>query len=155
MHGDGCDAVASPLSNCTNVPVEALDMMYEFFRVTEYALRPDSGGSGKFRGGLGFRRVYEVLADSVHLSIYADRFRNTAAGMAGGGDGATASCRVQRGDEIIDLPSKGALLLRAGDMVTVETGGGGGFGDATERSPGARARDCALGYVTSGGTSLH
>lgn len=154
MHGDGCDAVASPLSNCTNVPVEALDMMFDFFRVTEYALRPNSGGSGKFRGGLGFRRVYEVLADNVHLSIYADRFRNMAAGMAGGGGGAMASCRVHRGGDVINVPSKGALLLRAGDIVTVETGGGGGFGDATERSPGASERDRVLGYVTGGGTWL-
>src|SRR5690606_6378230 len=56
MHGDGCDSVASPLSNCTNVPVEALDMMYDFFHVTDYALRADSCGDGKYRGGLGFRR---------------------------------------------------------------------------------------------------
>lgn len=148
MHGDGCDSVASPLSNCTNVPVEALDMMYDFFRVTDYALRPDSCGDGKYRGGLGFRRVYEIREDGVRLSIYADRFRYSSSGMAGGGDGATASCRVRRGAEVIEVKSKDALVLQAGDVVTVETGGGGGYGDPAERSPAARGRDRALGLVT-------
>lgn len=149
MHGDGCDSVASPLSNCTNVPVEALDMMYDFFRVTDYALRPDSCGDGKYRGGLGFRRVYEIREDGVRLSIYADRFRFPSTGMAGGGDGATASCRVRRGEEVIEVRSKDALILRAGDVVTVETGGGGGYGDPAQRSPAARELDRALGYVTA------
>lgn len=149
MHGDGCDSVASPLSNCTNVPVEALDVMYDFFRVTEYTLRPDSGGDGEYRGGLGFRRVYEIRADDVRLSIYADRFRYAAPGMAGGGDAATASCRVLRDGEEIALASKDAVVLRTGDVVVVETGGGGGYGEPSRRSPAARANDRALGYVTA------
>lgn len=148
VHGDGCDSVASPLSNCTNVPVEALDMMYDFFRVTEYGLRPDSSGDGQHRGGLGFRRVYEIQDDDVRLSIYADRFRYPASGMAGGGAGATASCRIERGGEIITVRSKDAMVLRAGDVVIVETGGGGGYGDPALRSLEARERDRALGYVT-------
>lgn len=147
MHGDGCDSVASPLSNCTNVPVEALDMMYDFFHVTDYALRADSCGDGKYRGGLGFRRVYAIRENGVRLSIYADRFRFPSTGMAGGGDGATASCRIRRGDEVIEVRSKDALVLQAGDIVTVETGGGGGYGDPRERSPAARELDRTLGYV--------
>src|SRR5690606_32415206 len=59
--GDGCDAVDSPLSNCANVPIEAMDMEYDFFRVAEYGLVADSGGPGRHRGGLGFRRVYDIL----------------------------------------------------------------------------------------------
>jgi N-methylhydantoinase B len=148
MHGDGCDSVASPLSNCTNVPVEALDMMYDFFHVTDYALRADSCGDGKYRGGLGFRRVYAIRENGVRLSIYADRFRFPSTGMAGGSDGATASCRICRGDEVIEVRSKDALVLQAGDIVTVETGGGGGYGDPRERSPAARELDRTLGYVT-------
>lgn len=148
LHGDGCDSVASPLSNCTNVPVEALDMMYDFFRVTRYELRPSSGGDGQYRGGLGFRRVYEILDDNVRLSIYADRFRYAASGMDGGEPGATASCSIKRDGEHITVRSKDALLLKAGDVVTVETGGGGGYGDPVRRSPGMREKDRTLGYVT-------
>ncbi|MCY4499559.1 MAG: hydantoinase B/oxoprolinase family protein, partial [Rhodospirillaceae bacterium] len=64
---DGSDGIDGPLSNCSNIPVESLDQQYDFFRVTEYALRPDSGGRGKFRGGSGLRRRFEILADDVTL----------------------------------------------------------------------------------------
>ena len=63
---DGSDGVDGPLSNCSNIPVESLDQQYEFFRVTEYALRPDSGGQGRHRGGLGLRRKFEILDDGHH-----------------------------------------------------------------------------------------
>ncbi len=61
--GVGCDAVAGPLSNCTNVPVEAIDADYDFFRVQGYALRPGTGVAGQFRGGLGSSRTYRILRD--------------------------------------------------------------------------------------------
>ena len=75
---DGCDAVDGPLSNCSNTPVEALDQDFGFFRVLEYSLRPDSAGAGEFRGGLGFLRRFEIIADDVKLALYSDRFRRTA-----------------------------------------------------------------------------
>ena len=56
---DGCDAVDSPLSNCSNAPVESLDIDYDFFRITGYELAPDSFGLGARRGGAGFGRVSE------------------------------------------------------------------------------------------------
>ena len=65
---DGCDAVDSPLSNCSNIPVEAIDMEHDFFRVVEYALVRGSGGKGEYRGGLGMRRVYEVLTAVLNTS---------------------------------------------------------------------------------------
>ncbi len=145
--GDGCDSVASPLSNCTNVPVESLDMMFDFFRVTDYALRPDSGGHGQYRGGLGLRRVYHILKDDVRFAIYADRFRQEATGMSGGGPGVSARCEVRRGGEGIAIRSKDTATLKAGDLVVVETGGGGGYGDPALRTAEALERDRHLGYV--------
>ena len=71
---DGCSGVDGPLGNCSNVPVESLDMDFDFFRVREYSLIPDSGGGGAFRGGLGIRRRYEILADEVQYAQYGDRF---------------------------------------------------------------------------------
>ncbi len=90
---DGCDGVDSPLSNCTNTPVEALDQDFPFFRVIEYALRQDSCGVGEQRGGLGFRRRYEILREGVRLSLYSDRFRRAPDGLFGGGRGRRAIAR--------------------------------------------------------------
>jgi len=70
---DGCDAVDSPLSNCSNAPVESLDIDYDFFRIVGYELAPDSFGLGARRGGAGFFRRCEILRDDVQLAIYSDR----------------------------------------------------------------------------------
>lgn len=133
--GDGCDAVAGPLSNCTNVPVEAIDADYDFFRVIGYALRPGTGGQGRHRGGLGSVRTYRILRDRVRLTIYADRFRVPAGGLAGGQPGATGFCTVLRDGAEIAVRSKDDLVLRAGDIVTLASGGGGGWGEAVGSPP--------------------
>ncbi|PPR24755.1 MAG: Acetophenone carboxylase delta subunit [Alphaproteobacteria bacterium MarineAlpha10_Bin3] len=132
---DGCDAVDSPMSNCGNVPVEALDLEYDFFRVSAYGLRQGSGGPGRSRGGLGLIRHYEILADDVTFATYSDRFRLAPQGLFGGEPGQCAATRVKRGNQIIDLPSKCSFALRKGDVLMIETGGGGGYG--APESPGA------------------
>ena len=146
---DGCDAVAGPLSNCTNTPIEQIDADYDFFRIEGYSLRPDSGGLGQFRGGMGSVRSYRILEDGVRLSIYADRFRNPAAGLAGGGAGATGHCTVLRGEQRIAVKSKDDMPLQKGDLILVASGGGGGYGDPAARAPAAAAYDRAQGYVTA------
>ncbi len=143
-HADGCDAVAGALSNCTNVPVEAIDADYDFFRIDAYALRPGTGGAGRHRGGHGSARRYRILREGVRLTIYADRFRIAASGIAGGGAGALGYCEIERGGETIRVRSKDDVQLRKGDIITLATGGGGGFGSPAERTPGAKARDAAL-----------
>lgn len=147
--GDGCDAVAGPLSNCTNTPIEQIDSDYDFFRIEGYALRPDSGGAGQHRGGLGSSRTYRILDDGVRLSMYADRFRYPAAGLNGGGPGAVGGCFVHRGDKVIAVKTKDDLPLMKGDLVEVLSGGGGGFGEAARRSAEAMAYDRAEGFVTT------
>lgn len=146
---DGCDGVDNPLSNCSNTPVEALDQDFSFFRVVDYALRTDSCGAGKHRGGLGFTRAFESLKDNVRISLYSDRFRRPAEGLFGGGAGATGSCVVKRGDEIIPLKSKDALNLQKGDVVVLSVGGGGGYGDPAERPAAQIAADIADGIVST------
>ena len=132
--GDGCDAVDSPLSNCSNIPVEAIDMEHDFFRVTEYALVDGSGGGGAHRGGLGMRRVYEVLADDVEYQSYSDRFTIPPEGLFGGEDGGAAFTCVLRGNEKIMLDSKTSFRLAKGDRVVMSTGGGAGYGEPSRRS---------------------
>lgn len=145
---DGCDAVDNPLSNCSNTPVEAMDQDFSFFRVSEYALRPDSCGTGRRRGGVGFTRRYEILADGARLAIYADRFRLAPQGLFGGGPGATGWCEVQRGGQRIAIRSKDQMELRKGDVVTLALGGGAGYGAPEERPSAQIARDVEDGLIS-------
>ena len=145
---DGCDAVDSPLSNCSNTPVEALDMEYDYFRVVDYALLPGSAGAGRFRGGLGFSRAYEITRDDVIFAIYADRFRIAPAGLFGGSDGARGCCSVLRDGDIIPVSSKAGMTLRRGDLLAIHTGGGGGYGNPCDRSQSAIEQDLAEGLAT-------
>jgi N-methylhydantoinase B len=152
---DGCDAVDSPLSNCANVPVEAMDMEYDFFRVAEYALVADSGGAGKRRGGLGIRRVYDILKDDVSFATYGDRFRIAPEGLFGGAEGLRARSWIERDGQVIELPSKCSFALKKGDRLVLETGGGAGYGVPAERATADLERDIALGFVTGEGAAAY
>ena len=145
---DGVSGVGGPLANCTNTPVETLDTDYSFFRLHEYAYRENSAGAGRHRGGLGYRRRYEILEEGSGLAIYADRFRLAPQGLFGGLEGTRARCVVEHHGATIDVPSKGAMKLEPGDMVTIETGGGAGYGDPAERNPALIAEDLAEGWIT-------
>ena len=145
---DGANAVDGPLSNCSNTPVEALDQDFPFFRVLEYALRPDSGGAGAHRGGLGFLRRVEVLEDGVKLALYSDRFRRAPQGLFGGEPGATGYLEVLRDGQAIRLKSKDAFELRRGDIVTLALGGGAGYGRPMDRARERIEADTSEGYVT-------
>lgn len=145
---DGCDAVDSPLSNCSNTPVEALDMEFDMFRVVEYALAPDSFGHGRNRGGLGLVREYEVLADGVQLALYGDRFRIAPEGLFGGTPGATGRCEIFRHGKVIRLKSKDSAPLQRGDRVRFTVGGGGGYGDPKARELELIERDIADGVLS-------
>jgi len=145
---DGCDGVDSPLSNCANTPVEALDMDYDYFRVVGYGLLPDSCGHGRQRGGLGFYRSYAVIKDGVNFAIYGDRFRIPPQGLFGGTEGALGTCEIRRNGEVISLKNKDSVILRWGDILTLHTGGGGGYGEPAKRRPDDVAEDVRQGYLT-------
>jgi N-methylhydantoinase B len=146
---DGCDAVDSPLSNCSNAPVESLDIDYDFFRIVGYELAPDSFGLGARRGGAGFVRRCEILRDDVQLAIYSDRFRLAPEGLQGGEPGQRGYCRVHRANGTVDdLRSKAAVDLGKGDIVEMFVGGGGGFGRISERPDALIERDLADGLLT-------
>ena len=147
--GDGCDAVDSPLSNCSNIPIEAIDMEHAFFRVAEYALVAGSGGGGTWRGGLGIRRVYEVLADDVEYQSYSDRFAIPPEGLFGGEAGGAAFTCVLRGNEKIMLGSKTSFRLAKGDLLVMSTGGGAGYGEPGRRSPERIAQDRVDGALAA------
>jgi N-methylhydantoinase B len=119
---DGPSAVHVAMSNTLNTPVEALELSYPL-RVERYSLRVGSGGAGRHRGGDGVIRELRVLED-CRLSLLAERRSRGPTGAAGGGPGA-AGRTLLNGEE---LPAKATRQLRAGDVLRVESPGGGGFG---------------------------
>ena len=141
---DGMDGVQVGMTNTLNTPVESLEAEYPLF-VERYGLRPDSGGDGRYRGGLGLERSLAVETESV-VSLLTERRRHAPAGAEGGADGAT-------GENLIDgepVPAKTTRTVAAGTTVTVRTPGGGGYGDPADRDPEARDEDRRDGKVTDG-----
>jgi N-methylhydantoinase B len=110
------------MSNTLITPVEALELSYPL-RVERWHLRADSGGGGEHRGGDGIVRELRVLED-CRLSVLAERRRHAPSGAVGGADGSAGRTLVN-GDE---QPAKVTRQLHAGDVVRIETPGGGGYG---------------------------
>ena len=120
---DGPSAVHVAMSNALITPVEALELSYPL-RVARWGLREGSGGAGAHRGGDGVVRELLVLED-CRLSVLAERRRHAPKGADGGRDGAPGRTLVNGEDQ----PAKVTLPLRAGDLIRIETPGGGGFGE--------------------------
>ena len=121
--GPGPSGVHVGMSNTLNTPIEALELEYPM-RVERYELADNSGGDGEHRGGDGVVRAVRVLEPAT-LSLLADRRRHGPRGAAGGADGQPGEHRV--GDEV--LPPKARRALAEGDVVTIRTPGGGGWGE--------------------------
>src|SRR3954467_15794415 len=119
---DGPSGVHVAMSNTLSTPVEAVELQYPL-RIERYALRLGSGGAGRPRGGDGVIRELRVLED-CRLSILSERRARAPRGADGGDDG-TPGRNLLNGRE---LPPKVTTDLRAGDVVTIETPGGGGHG---------------------------
>jgi N-methylhydantoinase B len=146
--GDGADGLDAPLSNCRVTPVEALELDHPYLRVERYALLPNSGGAGRFRGGLGAVREYRVLSDGVEFFGYADRHRFPPKGIGGGADGTCGAFRLIRHGRARRLPAKIKCAVQPDDLVQVRLGGGGGYGPPLERDPARAREDVRLGKVT-------
>ncbi len=124
----GPSAVHSHMTNTLNTPVEALEYSYPL-RVQCYQVRPGSGGAGRFRGGDGIRRDIEVLCDA-EASLISERRRRAPYGLAGGEPGKRGkNILIRKGIEQ-SLPGKGTISLQAGDVLSIRTPGGGGYGKA-------------------------
>jgi N-methylhydantoinase B len=149
---DGVDVIETDATNCMNLPAEALEMEAPI-RLHRVALRTDSGGTGTWRGGLGVVREYEILDGEITFSHRGERHFSAAAGLAGGASGASARSVIQRRDGTEEvIPSKIVTSLRAGDRLTVETAGGGGYGDPITRPAARIGEDVANGKVSVDGT---
>jgi N-methylhydantoinase B len=149
--GDGLNHSNNPISTATIPPVEILESLYPVM-FTQWALRPDSAGPGRHRGGLGAIYEIEVLDDGgAEVFLLGERGRYPPFGVNGGGAAALNRFiyETDRGEMTPPLVSKATdVRLRRGQKVRLETPGGGGFGNPAARVLERVARDVRLGYVS-------
>jgi N-methylhydantoinase B len=133
---DGQEGVPHMASNQANVPVEMIEADYPI-RIERYGFAADTGGAGKYRGGLGLARDYRVLADDVYFGVRSDKAVHPPHGLAGGRAGAVAVNCIRSNTKEIALPPMPmmSITLRTGDVYRHVMAGGGGFGDPLERDP--------------------
>ncbi len=151
---DGIDAITNPSQNLSNTPVEVLERQHPV-RIEDYSLIPDSGGPGRFRGGLGLRRSYRLLADEAVLQLRADRLRFAPYGLGGGEPGGRAANWLGEGEAQRAVAGKVTTTMHRGDLLTHHQAGGGGHGDPLTRDPQAVARDVWNGKVSVAAARAH
>ncbi len=151
--GDGSNTVRTwTESDMTTLqPIEAVEQLYPV-RIERTALREDSGGPGRWRGGLGLTREVRIQTSGAQLSVLAEKAVLPPFGVCGGGAGATNRFWVRRDGRPVQaspLPGKvSGFPLEPGDVLLMESSGGGGFGDPLERDPARVAADVSEGYIT-------
>ena len=148
-NGDGVSAMDELVVNVMNTPVEAIESEFPV-RVERYELATDSGGPGTFRGGLGVRRQWRILADEATVNLRMDRFKFSSPGIFGAKPARPSQAILNPGGASERaLTSKVAgLRLSRGDVLRVEFAGGGGWGDPCERDVARVRDDVARGYVS-------
>jgi N-methylhydantoinase B len=148
---DGLHHANNPISTATIPPLEILEAAYPVM-FTQWALRPDSGGAGTHRGGVGAIYEIEALAPGVtEVALLGERGRFAPFGVVGGGEGALNRFAWQTAEGWASPPMASKVVgvqIRRGQRVRLETPGGGGWGDPAARDAAAIARDLRLGYVT-------
>ncbi|RZU11396.1 N-methylhydantoinase B [Kribbella rubisoli] len=148
----GSDGESALINNVNgslkDIPIEVHETRYPW-RITEYRIREDSGGAGRWRGGNGVIREYEAQTD-LSVSLWFERSRQPAWGLFGGEDAVGPEVVVNPGrpDERRLLKVNG-LDLKAGDVVRCSTGGGGGYGDPVERSADDVRADVSDGNISA------
>jgi N-methylhydantoinase B len=131
------------------IPLELQESLMPF-RIETFSLREDSGGAGTFRGGMGFRKVYRILRPCL-LGTNLDRTKYPPWGVHGGQEGKPGRFTLVKAGETQahSVDKENAYQLQPGDLVCVETGGGGGYGPPAERSLALIQRDLDAGYVST------
>jgi N-methylhydantoinase B len=151
---DGATGTATHLSNLHITPVEILESEYPCL-VHRFAFAPDSGGVGRWRGGLSLVREYELLEDATVIRRF-DKAKFPPRGLAGGKDGAKARFVIALGTpEECETSASARYEMKAGARFLLQTAGGGGYGDPALREASAIARDVAEGYVTPEGAKAY
>jgi len=145
---DGTDGRDSGIANCANIPAEVIEMNYPLL-VKELSLWQDSGGAGRYRGGLGVVKRYDVLRGEVKLGYQGERQNTAPPGLFGGQPGKKEEVYILRkngGKE--SVPSKGLKTLYPGDQLIIYVSGGGGFGNPQERNQESIKQDLLDGKIS-------
>jgi N-methylhydantoinase B len=146
-HGiDGMDGVQPHVQNTENAPIEETEANYPV-RFLRYGLVPDSEGPGEWRGGLGLRRDY-VFEGPVTFTVMSERVRFAPRGLAGGGDARSNHYIRDPEGEARRYPSKFSIDLAPGEVMSIQSAGGGGFGDVAGRDQAAIGDDVRAGRIS-------
>lgn len=149
---DGNDGLCNLANVASNVPIEQAECEYPVF-IDRYAFVPDSGGAGRFRGGLAIEREWTLLDDEADLIIRSDRRDHTPYGLNGGQNGAACMSWMYRrkdgGQKRQPLPAMVSTRMRRGDRLYHKIAGGGGFGDPLTRDPEKVVDDVKNGKVST------
>ena len=152
---DGVDGVHVNMTNTMNTPIEALEA-YLPLRFEGYALRADSGGPGRWRGGCGIERSWTLRSPKATLSILAERTKIPPWGLHGGLPASLGEYELVRGDGSVErLPPKCTIPLKQGDRLVIRTPGGGGYGSPLERPPDLVLKDVVNGLVSLEAAKKH
>jgi N-methylhydantoinase B len=144
---DGMDAVQTHFQNTPNSPIEELESEVPVY-IRRYELIEDSAGAGRQRGGLGVRRDYEFYGEEATFSLLTDRTKSEPWGLFGGESASPSRFYLDPDGDARELSSKSTTELDVGDVVSVRTPGGGGYGPPTEREPDAVHADVRDGKVS-------
>lgn len=146
--GDGESAVMPPVANLKDTPVEALEMSLPI-RIERYGLVGGSGGAGKFRGGLGIRRYFRMLSPAT-CAFQISMNHKPPYGIEGGNSGAVTRIRILSAEgQLTAVNAYTTYEAQAGDVIMIDTAGGGGYGPPAERSPELARTDMENGYVSA------
>jgi N-methylhydantoinase B len=149
-NGDGLNHGNAPISTATIPPLEILEAAYPV-RFTQWALRPDSGGAGRHRGGLGAIYEIELLEKEADVFLFGERGRFAPPGIAGGLGAAANRFVYEQADGGHEPPMASKMVgihIERGQRLRLETPGGGGYGDPRQRDPQQVRRDVMLGFVS-------
>jgi len=133
--------LAAPILNMANTPIESIESEQPLL-VERYGFVPDTGGAGKYRGGLGIQREFRLLAEDATFQLRSDRTDFTPWGVLGGKPGTPTENYLNPGtDQEEKLPGKTLRQLKKGDLYRVVQAGAGGYGNPLERDMHAVADD--------------
>jgi N-methylhydantoinase B len=146
---DGNDGLANPCASIANISIEVAETNWPIF-IERYGLVPDSGGAGRFRGGLAVNRVWRTIVPGTLLQVRSDRQVHRPYGLNGGLPGTASANLLLRADGSEErLPPMFGTVLQRGDVYDHRMPGGGGWGDPLERDPEAVAWDVLNEKVSS------
>jgi N-methylhydantoinase B len=151
---DGLEAVTNASQNLSNMPVEVMEAEHPV-RIEDYSFVPDSCGAGQYRGGVGVRRSYRILAPEALLQLRTDRVTFQPYGLNGGEPGGSSRNFIEVGNERNALPGKITMTVARDTLIIHEQAGAGGFGNPLLREPEQVREDFLDGKITAAFAERH